>query len=73
MLRVRRPTLSGSPFAPSHDADDAGIAAQPPGRLRRDGGAVLDFAAPGPAVGEHIGLDMNHDLVAVGCERRRIS
>ena len=34
---------------------------------------MLDFAAPGPAVGEHFGLDMDHDFVAVGCERRRIS
>ena len=45
----------------------------PPGGLRRDGGAVLDCAAPGRTVGEHVGLDMNHDLVTVGCERQRIA
>ena len=56
-----------------HDRNDARIAAQPPGGLRRNGGAVLDFAASGPAVGKHVGLDMNDDFVAVGCERRRIS
>ena len=52
-----------------HHGDDAGIAAQPSGGLCRDGGAVLNFAASRPAVGEHFGLDMNHDLVVVGCER----
>ena len=34
---------------------------------------MLDFAAPSPAVGEHFGLDMDHDFVAVRRERRRIS
>ena len=56
-----------------YDRDDTRIAAQPPGGFRRDGGAVLDFAASGSAVGEHFGLDMDHDFVAVGCERWRIS
>ena len=56
-----------------HHGDDARIAAQPSGGLRRDGSAVLDFAASGPAVGEHFGLDMYDDFVAVRCERRRIA
>ena len=34
------------------DGDDSGIAAQSPDGLRRDGGAVLDFAAPGASVRE---------------------
>ena len=55
------------------DGDDSGIAAQPPGGLRRDGGAILDFAAPRAAVGEHVGLDMDHDFVPVGCKHRRIA
>ena len=38
------------------DRDDTRIAAQPPGSLRHDGGAVLDFAASRPAVGEHYAL-----------------
>ena len=73
MLRVRRPTLSGSPFGPSTDGDDACVAAQPPGGLRRYGGAVLDFTAPRPAVGEDLGLDMDHDFVAVRREHRSIA
>ena len=56
-----------------HRGDDAGIAAQPPGGLRRDGGAVLDFAASRPAVSEHLRLNMNDDLVPVRCKRQRIA
>ena len=56
-----------------HDRDDAGIAAQPSGSLRRDGGAVLDFTASRPAVGEHFRLHIDHNSVAVGCEGRRIA
>ena len=52
-----------------HHRDDSGVAAQPPGGLCRDGGAVLDFAAPGPAIREHFRLDMNHDFVPVRRER----
>ena len=55
-----------------YDRDDTGVAAQPPGGLGRDCGAVLDFAAPRPAVGEDLGLDMDHDFVAVRCKHRGI-
>ena len=41
------------------DGDDAGVAAEPPGSLRRDGGAVLDFTAPGAAVREDFRLAMD--------------
>ena len=34
---------------------------------------MLDFTAPRPAVGEHFGLDMNDNFVAVRRKRRRIS
>ena len=56
-----------------HDRDDSGVAAQPPGDLRRDGGAMLDFAASRPAVGEHFGFHMDHNFVAVRCKRRGIA
>ena len=56
-----------------HHGDDAGVAAQPSGGLRRDGGAVLDFAASRPAIGEDLGLDMNDDFVSVRRKRRGIA
>ena len=55
-----------------HQADDTGIAAQPSGGLRRDGGPVLDFAASGSTIGEHLGLDVYDDFVAVRRKRRCI-
>ena len=55
-----------------HDRDDSGIAAQPSGGLRRDGGAVLEFAASRPAVGEHFGFDMYDDFVPVRRKYRDI-
>ena len=58
---------------PIDDGDDAGIAAQPPGGLRRDGGPMLDVATPGASAGEHIGLDMDDDFVAVRGKRRCIA
>ena len=45
--------------------DDARIAAQPSGGLRRDGGAMLDFAASGTSDREHIGFGMHDDFVPV--------
>ena len=56
-----------------HHRDDSGVAAQPSGGLRRDGGAMLDFATSRPAVGEHFGFDMDHDFVAVRRKRRCIA
>ena len=56
-----------------HHGDDTGIAAQPSGGLRRNGGAVLDFATSGPAVRKHVGLDVYDDFVAVRGKRRRIA
>ena len=41
------------------------VAAKPPGRLRRDGGAVLDLAVSRPTVGEHFRFDMDDEFVAV--------
>ena len=55
------------------DGDDTCIAAEPPGGLRRDGGAVLDFAAPRASVREDIGLDMDDDFVTVRGKGRRIA
>ena len=54
-----------------HHGDDAGVAAEPPGGLRRDGRVVLDFAAPGASVREHTGLDVDDDFVPIRRERRR--
>ena len=48
-----------------HHGDDSGIAAQPPGGLRRDGGAVLDFTAPRASIREDFGSDIDDDFVAV--------
>ena len=56
-----------------HDRNDAGVAAQPSGGLRRDGGAVLDFATSGPAVGEYFRLHMDHNFVTVRGKRRGIT
>ena len=56
-----------------HHGDDSRIAAKPPGGLRRDGGAVLDFTASRASVREYIGLDVDHDFVAVGCKHRGIA
>ena len=61
------------PIRTIHHGHDSGVAAQPSGGLRRDGGAVLDFAASRSAVGEHFGLDMDDDFVPVGCERRCVA
>ena len=59
------PDVEGLAVGAIHDGDDARIAAQPSGGLRRDGGAVLDFAASCPAVRKHIGPDMHDDFVPV--------
>ena len=48
-----------------HDGDNSGVAAQPSGGLRRDGGAMLDFAASGTSDREHIGFGMHDDFVPV--------
>ena len=79
---ARRTDVRNAAGAPSYaqrlavgsidDGDDAGVAAQPPGGLRRDGRAVLDFAAPRASVCKHIGLDMDDDFVPVRRKRRRI-
>ena len=55
---------------PVHGCDDAPITAQPSCGLRREGAVVLDFTAARLAVGEHLGIDVHHHLVAVGTEGR---
>ena len=54
------------------DGDDACVAAQPTGGLRRDSGAVLNLTASRSAVCKHFGFDMDHDFMPVRCKHRDI-
>ena len=65
MVRVFRPTLSGSPCSFSMIATTLASQESRLRGLRGDGRAVFQLAAAGMAVLQGLGIDMHHDLLAV--------